>query len=213
MAAEQPAARRGTVDRPLAAEYPGLRLDWLVADCLGSASDPGVAERLALLADRFSGRQALTLRQSPVVSAYRSFFWQIGIDPDSQQTPAEAVALERLQRGGNPLGGRVADALRLAVLETSVAIYGFDAGAVAAPPMIRAARQGEQADGRALAAGTIVLADRERALCELFTPPGGDCAAGRHSSSVLLAAIGVDGVGELPVAEALSIAAGALSGG
>jgi hypothetical protein len=41
-----------------------------------------VKERLRELSDRFTGAQAITLRQKPIPWAYRVFFRHIGLDPD-----------------------------------------------------------------------------------------------------------------------------------
>ena len=40
------------------------------------------------------------MRQDPVPWAYRVFWRQVGIDPDTDRTPVEQIALDRLKRGG-----------------------------------------------------------------------------------------------------------------
>jgi DNA/RNA-binding domain of Phe-tRNA-synthetase-like protein len=131
------------VSGDLAAEFPGLRADWLICQCSDHSCDPGVGERLALLASRFNGRQALELRQQQVPAAYRSFFRQVGIDPEQQPTPIEQAVLGRLLSGGNLPQDRISDGLLLALLETSVPVVAFEAGVVAPPISIRGAEQGE----------------------------------------------------------------------
>ena len=95
-------------------------------DARASAARPrthaaGAARRgCALLADRFRGAEALALRTRPVPAAYRVLFRQLGLDPDVTRTPVEALAVERLLRGGLAPRGLPEDALALATLETGV---------------------------------------------------------------------------------------------
>ena len=90
---------RGGLGRPRAgAEFPELRLVLGASRRRPGARTPSaLRERLALLADRFRGAQAVTLRREPVPHAYRVFFRHVGLDPDAQRTPVEAAALERLR--------------------------------------------------------------------------------------------------------------------
>jgi hypothetical protein len=193
--------QRGWIAPRLAAEFPELQLATLRAQCISVDSELGVSERLALLASRFNGRQAIALREAPIASAYRTFFRQIGIDPEQQRPPAEQAAVERLLSGGNPPQGRVADALLLALLETSVPVYGFDAELVTEPLGIDLSPS-----------GSLLLADSERPLWHLFAPAGSDFFAVPKSRQILLAAVGGPGVPGLALDEALWLAQSALSG-
>ena len=197
----------------LAAEFPGLRADWLSCQCSDPRCDPGVGERLALLASRFNGRQALELRQQQVPAAYRSFFRQVGIDPDQQPTPIEQAVLGRLLSGGNLPQDRISDGLLLALLETSVPVVAFEDGAVAPPIIIRGAEHGELVTDAELERGALILADGQRPLCQLFSAPEPPLAAATESERLLLVAIAVPGVSEIASDEALRIAAAAISGG
>ena len=197
----------------LAAEFPGLRADWLSCQCSDPRCDPGVGERLALLASRFNGRQALELRQQQVPAAYRSFFRQVGLDPEQQPTPIEQAVLGRLLSGGNLPQDRISDGLLLALLETSVPVVAFEAGAVAPPITIRGAEHGELVTDAELEPGALILADGQRPLCQLFSAPEPPLAAASESDRLLLVAIAVPGVSEIASDEALTIAAAAISGG
>jgi hypothetical protein len=42
------------------------------------------------------------MRQDPVPWAYRVFARQVGVDPDTDRTPVEQIALDRLKHGGLP---------------------------------------------------------------------------------------------------------------
>jgi DNA/RNA-binding domain of Phe-tRNA-synthetase-like protein len=200
------------VSGDLAAEFPGLRADWLICQCSDHSCDPGVGERLALLASRFNGRQALELRQQQVPAAYRSFFRQVGIDPEQQPTPIEQAVLGRLLSGGNLPQDRISDGLLLALLETSVPVVAFEAGVVAPPISIRGAEQGELVAGDEIEPGALILADGQRPLCQLFSAPEPPFAPAAKSERLLLVAVVVPGVSEIASDEALNIAAAAISG-
>ncbi len=197
----------------LGAEFPGLRADWLCCQCRNHRCDSGVGERLARLASRFSGRQAIELRQQQVPAAYRSFFRQVGIDPDQHPTPIEQAVLGRLLSGGNLPQDRISDGLLLALLETSVPVVAFDAAAVSSPIEIRAAERGEVVAGLGVEPGTLLLASAEQPLCQLFSPPAPPLSAGLESERLLLVAVIVPGVSAIASDEALTIAAAAISGG
>lgn len=195
------------------AEFPDLRADWLGCACGDHRCDPGVGERLELLASRINGRQALELRQQQIPAAYRSFFRQIGLDPDQQLTPIEQAVLGRLLSGGNLPQDRISDALLLALLETSVPVFAFDAEFVSPPIEIRSVGVDEVVEGVASEPGELVLADLQRPLCQLFSPPQPPLAAGGASDQLLLVTILVPGVSAIAADEALTIAAEAISGG
>jgi len=193
-------------------EFPGLRAEWRRCICSDNRCDAGVGERLDTLASRFSGRQAIELRQQQIPAAYRSFYRQIGIDPDLEPTHVEQAALSRLLAGGNRQSDRISDALLLALLETSVPVFAFEAAAVAPPVEIRQALAGELAGGADLPPGTLILADRERALCQLFEQPDVAMAVTGKGAEILLVAVAVPGVSAIASDEALTIAAEAISG-
>ncbi len=60
------------------------------------------------------------MRQDPVPWAYRVFWRQVGIDPDTDRTPVEQIALDRLKWGGLRSRNLLDDAITIATLETGV---------------------------------------------------------------------------------------------
>lgn len=164
------------------------------------------------MSDRFTGGKAVTLRLEPVPSAYRTFFRQIGIDPDTRRTPAEELALRRMHDGGYRSRGLLEDALTIAVAETGVAVTALDAAEVVGTPGLRLSRRGERLGGdeRPLTGPQIVLADEARALAVLFGDAAEGAAATRRTERVMLLGVGVRGVPTLMVEEALWAAAEAL---
>jgi DNA/RNA-binding domain of Phe-tRNA-synthetase-like protein len=213
--AGDPALDEGWVGRELADEYPDLRLVSIAVPAPAARSSRGLHERLALLADRFTGARALTIRREPVPSAYRTFFRQVGIDPDVQRTPVEAAVLDRLVQGGFTSRGVVDDALLIAVVETGVPVWALDDERVDGPLGLRGAHPGERlGEGEYapdLAPGRLVVADAGGAVAVLF----GDVAPGRRpargTTRLRLFAVAVPGVPELHVEEALYGCADALS--
>ncbi len=205
----------GWIDPDVAAEFPDLRLHWvdLPVERPFRRTSEGLRERLREMSDGFRGAQAVTMRSQPIHHAQRVFFRHIGLDPDEQPTPVEALALERMKRGGFRSANLLDDALTIATIESGVALRAFDADRVSGEPGIRPSAPGEQLEGRPgeLPHGTIVIADAVRPISLLF----GALAAGRgvspRSSRTLLCAIGVQGVPAIALEEALWIAAGVLA--
>jgi DNA/RNA-binding domain of Phe-tRNA-synthetase-like protein len=122
-----PDLQRGWVDAELAEEFPELAL-WLVSvEGRSRRSPPTVRRRLRLLAGRINGGYVIHMRQDPIPWAYRVFWRQVGIDPDTDRTPVEALAIERLRAGGLPSRNLLDDALTIATLETGVPVLALDA--------------------------------------------------------------------------------------
>jgi DNA/RNA-binding domain of Phe-tRNA-synthetase-like protein len=213
----EPAVLQGWVARDLALTFPDLRVAWVAVDVAPARrSPPELRERLRLLADRFRGARALTMRREPVPAAYRAFFRQVGLDPDVQRPPAEAAALERLMEGGVPSHGPLADALTLAVLETGVPVWALDDARVDGPLGLRAAEAGERLGEGDFAAdlpgGRLVVADAAGAVAVLFGDVAQSHLPGRDTARLRLFTVAVPGVPALHVEEALLECADALSG-
>jgi len=202
----------GWVASELREEFPGLALRYLSVDGGSGRAPRHVKSRLQELSNRFSGPQAINLRHQPIPWAYRVFYRHIGLDPDEQPTPVEAVALERMKRGGFISRSLLDDALTSAIIKSRVALRAFDAGRSEGRLGIRPTEPGEGLEGRPgeLPPGTLVIADETRPLGLLF----GATAAGRgvqpRTARMLLAAVQVKGVPEIAVEEAIWLAADVL---
>jgi len=204
----------GWISPELREEFPGLGLRYLLVERGSGRSPRELKHRLALMSDRFSGPQAIALRHKPIPYAYRVFFRQIGLDPDEQPTPVEAIALERIKRGGFISESLLDDALTIAIIESGVALRAFDADRAEGRLGIRTTEEGEGLEGRpgALPTGTLVIADEARPLALLF----GAIASGRgvnpKTGRMLLASIQVKGVPDIAVEEAVWLAASIVRG-
>jgi DNA/RNA-binding domain of Phe-tRNA-synthetase-like protein len=199
----------GWVSPGLRDELPGLALRYLLIERGSGRTPRPVKERLARLSDRFSGPQAIHLRHQPIPWAYRVFYRHIGLDPDQQPTPVEAVALERIKRGGFVSQNLLDDALTIGIIESGVALRAFDADRVRGRLGIRATQANEALEGRpgALPEGALVIADEAIPVALLF----GAVAAGRgvnpRTKRTTLVAVQVQGVPEIAVEEAIWLAA------
>jgi hypothetical protein len=90
----------GWVEPELAEELPGIGLVLAPVEVRPGKSPPDVKRRLRALADRYTGGKVIHMRQDPVPWAYRVFARQVGVDPDTDRTPVEQIALDRLKHGG-----------------------------------------------------------------------------------------------------------------
>ena len=202
----------GWIDPALAEEFPGLSILSTALETKTGRSSEALKEHLRSLSDRIAGAQAIQLRQKPIPWAYRVFFRHIGLDPDTTRTPIEQLIFERMHDGRFKSRNRVDDALTIAMVEVGVALRAFDADRVEGRVGLRLSAEGEGFEGRVspLPDGTIVVADEERALGILFDRTAEGRGVKRGTGRVLLAAIGVRGVPDIALEEALWVAGSAL---
>ena len=197
--------RRGWLAEALREEFPELDIFHATVAARSGRSPKTVKVRLKQMSDRFTGPKAVQTRQQPVPWAYRVFFRQIGIDPDDQRPPAEAVALERMRAGAFHSRNLLDDALLIATVETGVPVLAFDADRVEDGIGLRLADEGERlgGDGRSVRAGQILVADELRPLAVLFGDMARGYGVGPDTSRMLLATVRVKGVPDVSVEEAL----------
>ena len=180
----------------LTEELPGLGLVWIRE-----------------LASRITGAKVVQSRQDAVPWAYRVLWRRLGLDPDRDRTPIEALMLERLEHGGLPSQGMPGDAAITATLETGVPIAVFDADRVGARVGLRPARADESLGADVdipLRAGEVIYADEQRPLARLTGEVASACAVNGDTTTMLLCALSAAGVPDMALEEALWIAAGLL---
>jgi DNA/RNA-binding domain of Phe-tRNA-synthetase-like protein len=199
----------GWISGALNEELPGLGLRYLLLDRGSGSSPPHVRKRLGELANRLSGAQVINLRHQAIPWAYRVFFRHVGLDPDADRTPVEAIALERMKHGGFKSENLLDDALTIAVVESGVAMRAFDADRLEGRLGIRASAPGELLAGRTaeLPTGTLVIADEVRPVGFLFGPTSDDHVVGSKTRRTALVAVQVRGVPDISVEEAIWLAA------
>jgi DNA/RNA-binding domain of Phe-tRNA-synthetase-like protein len=202
----------GWVEPGLAEEFPGLSIVSTVLESASGRSPEALRERLRALSDRIGGPQAIQLRQQPIPWAYRVFFRHIGLDPDTTRTPIEQLIFERIHDGSFKSRNRIEDALTIAMVEVGVALRAFDADRVDGRVGLRLSTAGEKFEGRVspLPDGTIVVADEKRPLGILFDRTAEGRGIRKGTNRVLVAAVGVRGVPDIALEEALWVAGSAL---
>jgi DNA/RNA-binding domain of Phe-tRNA-synthetase-like protein len=198
----------GLIAPELRAEFPGLRLHWTAVEVRVRASPRDVRRRLRGLSDRVAGAKVVAMRTQPIPHAYRSFFRQVGLDPDAARIPSEEAAVRRLLQGRFQSHDTLQDALLIALVETGVPVWALDARGVDVDSLgVRAAASGERLggapDGLSLTAGQLVVADASRVHAMLFGEPAAACAPGPGTQRIVLYAVAVDGVPAIHVEEAL----------
>jgi len=187
---------RGAVHPRIATEFEGLRLDWLTVAARSERSAPAVVARLRELSDRYRGATVIALRTQAIPRAYRTFYRQIGLDPERVRTPVERVATVRLLYGELRPSGSIADACLVALVETGVPVWALDAAAV----------DSELGVGISDPGGSLVVCDRSQIHAPLFGEPAAASAPGPATTAVTLFAVAVPGVPELHLDESLSLA-------
>lgn len=200
-----PELERGWVDAELAAEFPALAL-WLMRVQARSGRSPEmVRQRLRQLSNRITGGHVIHMRQDPVPWAYRVFWRQIGIDPDTDRTPVEQIALDRLQWGGLRSRNLLDDAMVIATFETGVPVIALDADRVGTAVGLRLTGADERLGdaGRELSSRQIVVADEDRALAVLSGEVSEEHGVSRSTERMVLCALQVKNVPQISVEEAL----------
>ena len=201
----------GWVEAELAEDFPELGLVHAPLEARPRKSPGDVRERLRSLADRYTGGKVIHMRQDAVPWAYRVFSRQVGIDPDTERTPVERIAVERLRHGGLRSENLVDDALTIAIAETGVPVFALDADKVSGELGLRLARAGEQLEGlRPLSARQLVVADDARPVALVLGEVAHDAGVTWDTRRMMLCALRVKGVPPIAVEEALWTAAGTL---
>jgi DNA/RNA-binding domain of Phe-tRNA-synthetase-like protein len=199
----------GWVEPELSDEFPELAVLYAPVETRPRRTPAAVQQRLRDLSNRYTGGKVIHMRQDPVPWAYRVFSRQVGVDPDTDRTPVERIALERLRHGGLRSSNIVDDALTIAIAETGVPVIAFDGDKVGTAIGLRLSREGERlADGvRPLSVRQIVVADEDRSLAVLFGEVAEECGVVPETERMVLAALQVKGVPRISLEEALWTAA------
>jgi DNA/RNA-binding domain of Phe-tRNA-synthetase-like protein len=213
------AAAPGFIAPELSAEFPGLRLDWVTTEASTRPSPRDLKRRLRELSGRYRGANVVAMRTQPIPHAYRTFFRNIGLDPDVRRIPSEQIAVRRLMQGQFSSSNLVEDARLIALIETGVPVWALDAELVDVGGLgIRLTADGDRLGstelGRHLPAGLLAVADARNVHALLFdedVAPGH--AVSRRTERIALFTVGVDGVPAIHIEEALWICVDALRSG
>lgn len=203
----------GWVEGELAEEFPQLGLVHAALAARPAGSPVEVKQRLRQLANRYTGGHVIHMRQDPVPWAYRVFARQVGIDPDTDRTPVEAIALERLRHGGFRSRNLVDDALTIGIAETGVPVIALDAERVEGELGLRLSRTGERLAGVCLLSERqIVIADAAKPVALVLGEVSHAAGVTPETGRMILCALRVKGVPPIAVEEALWTTAEVLVG-
>jgi DNA/RNA-binding domain of Phe-tRNA-synthetase-like protein len=192
----------GLVEPAVHEEFPGLRLHWTALEATVRPSPRELERRLSELSDRYRGAGVVAMRTKPIPHAYRSFFRQVGLDPDASRIPSEEAAVRRLLQGRFRSHDTLEDARLIALVETGVPVWALDARVV-----------DQDSLGIRNTAGRLVVADSARVHATLFEEPEPGHVPGRGNRRMVLFAVGVEGVPAIHLEEALWIAREVLGSG
>jgi DNA/RNA-binding domain of Phe-tRNA-synthetase-like protein len=198
----------GSISPEVGEEFPGLRLHWMTLEARLRDSPRTVQRQLRDLAGRYRGQSVVAMRTKPIPQAYRSFFRQIGIDPDVRRIPSEGAAVARLLQGGFRSVDLVHDARLISLVETGIPVWAMDADALDVSGLgIRAAsaedRVGLPPEVGYLEEGTLIVGDHLRLHAVLFDEPLPDRRVNRRTQRIAVFSVAVEGVPAIHVEEAL----------
>jgi len=154
---------------------------------------------------------AETLKDRPVLRAYRDFFWRINVDPTKVRPAAEALI--RRVVVGNPLPriNTLVDAYNLASIKTEVAVATFDADNLRGDLIMRFAKKDEKFHGIGmnkplhLQGSEIVVQDAEKLVAVYPYRDSEDSKVSEATKNVLLLFCGVPGITEEKLLEAMKV--------
>lgn len=205
-----PEQRQGWIAPEVAEEFPDLELVELTVEAGTGPSAPGIRERLRYLSQRMSGGEAVAFRTRPIPQAYRVLFRHLGMDPDEQRPPGEAVVVDRLIKGEYRADNRLDDAITVAVAETGVPVWGLDEDKLTGRLGLRPAATGETIGTGELAdelpGGRLVLADEATTVGVLFGTLAPSHLVTKATTRTRLFAVRAPGVPAIHLDEALHIA-------
>lgn len=116
------------------------------------------------------------LKDDPIIAAFRSFYWRIGIDPTKQRPASEALLRRILQGNMVPSINYVVDAGNIASIRTHIPIGLYDYTKVQGPLRLAMSRAGEpfvDISGKEGKTTEEVVLEDEAGVIHLF--PHRDC--------------------------------------
>lgn len=138
-----------------------------------------------------------SLKDVPVLRAYRDFFWKVGIDPTKVRPAAEALIRRILLGKQIPIINNLVDAYNLASIKTCIALAAFDRDLLKGELLMRQAGRGDRFLGigmqepKELAGGEIVVADDEKLVAIYPYRDAEETKISNSTENVLLLICGV----------------------
>ena len=149
------------------------------------------------------------LTEHPIVKAYRSLLWRLGIDPTKVRPSGEALARRVLHGRSLPRINSVVDSGNLVSLKTLVPIGIYDAARITPPLTLRRAEGGEEfrpigGKPSKLRRGTPILVDASGKVLHIYPHRDSEETMVRgETTSVIIVSAGAPGVPRAEVKRAL----------
>ncbi|MBP1357235.1 MAG: hypothetical protein JZD40_01930 [Sulfolobus sp.] len=171
-------------------------------------------DEIAKLEEMYKGKDPETLKEDPVVRAYRDFFWRIGIDPTKIRPSGEALR-RRLYRGGKmPRINNVVDSGNIASLVTLVPIGLYDIDKIKGNLKIVMSEGNEifydlgKKDPERLSKGIPIMIDEEKKVLHIYPHRDSKLTSITEiTKDVLVMGAGVSGVPKDQVKKAITMTA------
>ncbi|MEM3672671.1 MAG: phenylalanine--tRNA ligase beta subunit-related protein [Candidatus Bathyarchaeia archaeon] len=150
-----------------------------------------------------------TLKDNPIVRAYRDFYWKLAIDPTKTRPSGEALLRRVLHGNELPKISTVVDAYNLASMKTIIPISGFDCEKLDPPFHVRFANNGETFLGigmskpMTLTDKMLVLADKSQVLSVYPHRDSDHTRITESTKNVLIVAYGAPEITERQLKEAV----------
>ncbi len=153
---------------------------------------------------------AESLKEEPILRAYRDFFWRAGIDP-TKTRPASEALIRRILRG-NPLPAinSFVDALNTASVLTRIPFAAFDRDRISGRLELRFARPGERMvpighpEPVTLTGNEIVISDAEKVIALYPHRDSNETRITEATEDALIMSCGVPGVEDMLLSGALA---------
>jgi len=154
-----------------------------------------------------------TVKDQPILRAYRDFFWRIGIDPTKVRPAAEALIRRIL--GGKPLPtiNTLVDAYNLASIKSCIALGAFDMNNIRGELIMRRAKPAEEFLGIGMKSpiqldgNEIVVGDKEKLIAIYPYRDSDETKVTERTKNVLFLSCGVPRISEEKLREASELTA------
>jgi len=203
-----------SIDSEVKARFPDLQvLTSLIKNVSVKGADPQLeAFKVEIIREIRNSHNIESLKDEPVLRAYRGFFWKIKVDPTKNRPAAEAL-IRRIV-GGNPLPriNTLVDAYNLASIKKNVAIAAFDADKLRGNLRMSYAVKGETFLGIGmdkpilLQGGEIITSDDEKMVAIYPYRDAEESKVTEATRNVLLLFCGVPGISSDKLYEAMMMA-------
>jgi len=142
------------------------------------------------------------VKDHPTFRAYRTFFWNIGIDPTKIRPAAEALTRRILAGKPLPCINTLVDTYNLASIKTRIALATFDSDKLDGNLLMRFAKEGEQIIGIGMdkpfvmKGGEIVVTDEKKLIAVYPYRDADNTKVTEKTKNILIVVCGVPDITE-----------------